>query len=46
MFAGRFKKAVKEATRDVRVKQSEVLAVVQEGLGSVLGREGLRARGT
>lgn len=46
MFVVRFKKAVKEATRDVRVKQSEVLAVVQEGLGSVravkaFGREDL-----
>ena len=46
MFVVRFKKAVKEATRDVRVKQSEVLAVVQEGLGSVravkaFGREEL-----
>ncbi len=46
MFVVRFKKAVKEATRDVRIKQSEVLAVVQEGLGSVravkaFGREDL-----
>ncbi len=30
-----FKKAVKEVTRIVRTKQSEVVAVVQEGLGSV-----------
>jgi ABC-type multidrug transport system fused ATPase/permease subunit len=30
-----FKKAVKEVTRVVRTKQSEVVAVVQEGLGSV-----------
>jgi ABC-type multidrug transport system fused ATPase/permease subunit len=35
MFVMRFKKAVKEVTRIVRVKQSEVVAVVQEGLGSV-----------
>ncbi len=35
MFVMRFKKAVKEVTRTVRVKQSEVVAVVQEGLGSV-----------
>ena len=35
MFVMRFKKAVKEVTRVVRVKQSEVVAVVQEGLGSV-----------
>jgi ABC-type multidrug transport system fused ATPase/permease subunit len=30
-----FKRAVKEVTRIVRVRQSEVVAVVQEGLGSV-----------
>ena len=35
MFVMRFKKAVKEVTRIVRAKQSEVVAVVQEGLGSV-----------
>jgi ABC-type multidrug transport system fused ATPase/permease subunit len=35
LFVTRFKKAVKEVTRVVRVKQSEVVAVVQEGLGSV-----------
>ena len=35
LFVMRFKKAVKEVTRVVRVKQSEVVAVVQEGLGSV-----------
>jgi subfamily B ATP-binding cassette protein MsbA len=35
MFVLRFKKAVKEVTREVRVKQSEVVAVVQEGLGSI-----------
>jgi subfamily B ATP-binding cassette protein MsbA len=35
MFVIRFKKAVKEVTRTVRVRQSEVVAVVQEGLGSV-----------
>ena len=35
MFVMCFKKAVKEVTRTVRVKQSEVVAVVQEGLGSV-----------
>jgi subfamily B ATP-binding cassette protein MsbA len=35
LFVMRFKKAVKEVTRTVRVKQSEVVAVVQEGLGSV-----------
>ena len=35
MFVMRFKKAVKEVTRVVRVRQSEVVAVVQEGLGSV-----------
>jgi ABC-type multidrug transport system fused ATPase/permease subunit len=35
MFVMRFKKAVKEVTKTVRVKQSEVVAVVQEGLGQV-----------
>ncbi|HLN48798.1 MAG TPA: ABC transporter ATP-binding protein [Steroidobacteraceae bacterium] len=35
LFVVRFKKAVKEVTKIVRVKQSDVLAVVQEGLGSV-----------
>jgi ABC-type multidrug transport system fused ATPase/permease subunit len=35
LFVMRFKKAVKEVTRVVRAKQSEVVAVVQEGLGSV-----------
>ncbi|MDM0031307.1 ABC transporter ATP-binding protein [Variovorax sp. J22P271] len=35
LFVFRFKKAVKEVTREVRVKQSEIVAVVQEGLGSV-----------
>src|SRR5271163_4263242 len=35
LFVMRFKKAVKEVTRIVRVKQSEIVAVVQEGLGSV-----------
>jgi len=30
-----FKKAVKEVTRTVRARQSEIVAVVQEGLGSV-----------
>ena len=35
LFVMRFKKAVKEVTKIVRVRQSDVLAVVQEGLGSV-----------
>ena len=35
MFVMRFKRAVKEVTKTVRVKQSEVVAVVQEGLGQV-----------
>ena len=35
MFVTRFKKAVKDVTKTVRVKQSEVVAVVQEGLGEV-----------
>jgi ABC-type multidrug transport system fused ATPase/permease subunit len=35
LFVVRFKKAVKEVTRTVRARQSEVVAVVQEGLGSM-----------
>jgi len=35
LFVMRLKKAVKEVTREVRVRQSEIVAVVQEGLGSV-----------
>jgi ABC-type multidrug transport system fused ATPase/permease subunit len=35
IFVLRFKRAVKEATRLVRARQSEILAVVQQGLGSV-----------
>ena len=34
-FVMRFKKAVKDATRDVRKRQSEIVAVAQQGLGSV-----------
>ncbi len=46
LFVVRFKKAVKDVTRIVRAKQSEIVAVVQEGLGSVraveaFGREDL-----
>ncbi|MDM0109427.1 ABC transporter ATP-binding protein [Variovorax sp. J22R24] len=35
LFVFRFKNAVKNVTRDVRVRQSEIVAVVQEGLGQV-----------
>jgi ABC-type multidrug transport system fused ATPase/permease subunit len=35
LFVMRFKRAVKEVTRTVRVRQSEIVAVVQQGLGSV-----------
>ena len=35
MFLFHFKKAVKEVTRSVRARQSEIVAVVQEGLGSM-----------
>lgn len=35
LFVMRFKKAVKDATRDVRKRQSEIVAVAQQGLGSV-----------
>ena len=46
LFVMRFKKAVKEATRNVRKRQSDIVAVVQQGLGSVrsvkaFGREDL-----
>jgi subfamily B ATP-binding cassette protein MsbA len=46
----RFKKAVKEVQRQVRKRQSDVVAVVQRGLGSVrvveaFGREDLRPAG-
>ncbi|MCC6868951.1 MAG: ABC transporter ATP-binding protein [Burkholderiales bacterium] len=35
LFVMRFKKAVKEATRNVRKKQSAIVAVAEQGLGSV-----------
>ena len=35
LFVFRFKRAVKEATRAVRVRQSEVLSVVQRGLSTI-----------
>jgi len=35
MFVARFKKAVKDATRDVRKRQSQIVAVAEQGLGSV-----------
>src|ERR1700754_469252 len=35
LFVFHFKKAVKEATRAVRVRQSEVLSIVQRGLGAI-----------
>jgi ABC-type multidrug transport system fused ATPase/permease subunit len=35
VFVFHFKKAVKEATRAVRVRQSEIVSVVQRGLGSI-----------
>ena len=35
MFVIRFKKAVKDATRDVRKRQSQIVAVAEQGLGSV-----------
>ncbi len=35
LFVMRFKRMVKDVTKIVRVKQSDVVAVVQEGLGSV-----------
>ena len=49
VFLFHFKKAVKEVTRPVRARQSEIVAVVQEGLGSVravkaFGRQDLESR--
>jgi subfamily B ATP-binding cassette protein MsbA len=46
LFVMRFKKAVKEATREVRKRQSDIVAVVEQGLGSMravkaFGREDL-----
>ena len=35
LFVMRFKKAVKNATRDVRKRQSEIVAVAEQGLGSM-----------
>src|ERR1700743_3184131 len=35
LFVFRFKKALNEATRAVRVRQSEVLSIVQRGLGAI-----------
>jgi ABC-type multidrug transport system fused ATPase/permease subunit len=48
MFVLRFKRAVKDVTRVVRVRQSEIVAVVEEGLTSVrtvtaFGRQDLEA---
>ena len=48
LFVMRFKKAVKKVTREVRKRQSEIVAVVQQGLGSVravkaFGRQDLEA---
>ena len=34
-FVGRFKKAVKKATKEVRKEQSEIVAAVQQGLESI-----------
>ena len=35
LFVMRFKKAVKDATRDVRKRQSDIVAVAEQGLGSM-----------
>jgi subfamily B ATP-binding cassette protein MsbA len=48
LFVMRFKKAVKEVQREVRKRQSDVVAVVQQGLGSIrvveaFGRQDLEA---
>ena len=44
-FISRFKKAVKKATHEVRKEQSQIVAVVQQGLGIHAGGEGFRAPG-
>jgi ABC-type multidrug transport system fused ATPase/permease subunit len=46
LFVSRFKKAVKKATHEVRLRQADIVSVVEEGLESVrvvkaYGREGL-----
>ena len=45
LFVMRFKKAVKNATRDVRKRQSEIVAVAEQGLGSMRAVEGVRPPG-
>ena len=35
VFAIRLRSVVKQATRDVRLRQSEIVSIVQEGLGSI-----------
>ena len=49
LFVMRFKKAVKDATRNVRKRQSDIVAVVEQGLGSIravkaFGRQDVEAR--
>ncbi len=44
-FISRFKKAVKKATHQVRKEESEIVAVVQQGLESMQVIEGLRTPG-
>ncbi len=48
LFVMRFKKAVKEVQREVRKRQSDIVAVVEQGLGSIrvveaFGRQDLEA---
>ena len=48
LFVARFKKAVKSATREVRKQQSDIVSVVEQGLGSMrmvkaYGRQDLEA---
>ncbi len=45
LFVMRFKKSVKSVTHEVRKKQADIVAVVQQGLESVRVGEGLRAAG-
>ena len=49
LFVARFKKAVKNATREVRKRQSDIVSVVEQGLGSMrivkaYGRQDLEAQ--
>ena len=46
LFVSRFKRAVKKATHEVRHRQSDIVAVVQQGLESMRRREGIWTAGS